>query len=147
MCSVELIPLNALNLEHMAGHSKKALAVKSIIRNEFTRHRNETDPKKVESLRNGAMQGIANYLLVESLNRLKRKSYQKENPVELPLDPAQAEQFNLTEEDIKALKESAAANAAAAAAAKAAAKDTSDLSSVSSSSSSGANSSGSGQSQ
>jgi hypothetical protein len=56
----------------MAGQSSKAIKVKALLREEFRKNALETDPEKIEDLRNQAMLGLANYLTVESLSRLKR---------------------------------------------------------------------------
>jgi len=59
--------------EHMAGRSAKATAVKGLVRELFKKNATLTDPEEIEKQRNCAMQGLANYLTVESLSRLKRK--------------------------------------------------------------------------
>ncbi len=58
----------------MAGRSAKAAKVRAIVRSEFLKNKDEADPTKIETLRNTAMQGLANYLTVESLSRLKKRA-------------------------------------------------------------------------
>lgn len=43
-------------LDHMAGRSAKATRVRDIVRSEFRKHSLETEPEKIETLRNGAIQ-------------------------------------------------------------------------------------------
>ena len=75
-------------IEHMAGRSAKAQTIKGILRGEFAKNRNETDPVKIEELRGSVMQGLANYLTVESLSRLKRKGPDMSKLKPMELNPA-----------------------------------------------------------
>ncbi len=59
----------------MAGRSAKAIRVRDIVRTEFRKNANETDPQKIEQLRNAAIQGLANYLTIDSVSKLQRKHF------------------------------------------------------------------------
>jgi hypothetical protein len=63
----------------MAGRSAKAIRVRDIVRIEFRKNSVETDPEKIENLRNSAIQGLANYLTIESVSKLKRKQFTETN--------------------------------------------------------------------
>jgi hypothetical protein len=56
-------------VEHIAGRSKKGQALKGLIRNEFQKNLQLSDPVVVETLKSNAIRGLANYLMMESANK------------------------------------------------------------------------------
>lgn len=60
-------------IDYMAGKSRKSDRLREIIRGEFEKNRNETDPQKIEVMKGGAIQGLSNYLTIESLARSGNK--------------------------------------------------------------------------
>lgn len=58
---------DCLRLAHyIASNSPKGHLLKATIRSSFKRHKNETDPVVIESLKGNAVRALANYLMVES---------------------------------------------------------------------------------
>jgi hypothetical protein len=60
-------------IDYMAGKSRKSDRLREIIRGEFEKNSTETDPQKIEQLKGSAVQGLANYLTIESLARAGNK--------------------------------------------------------------------------
>lgn len=63
-------------IDYMAGKSRKSDRLREIIRGEFEKNRNETDQEKIEQLKGCAVQGLSNYLTIESLARAGNKFMQ-----------------------------------------------------------------------
>jgi len=54
-------------IKHIApGHSPKSIALHKMVRTEFSKHKDVTDPATVEALKSGAVRALANYMLFES---------------------------------------------------------------------------------
>mmetsp|Transcript_6568 Transcript_6568/g.9929 ORF Transcript_6568/g.9929 Transcript_6568/m.9929 type:complete len:97 (+) Transcript_6568:38-328(+) len=69
-------------ITHIASKSSKASAIRSIVRNEFKKNKDVTDPKHVEVLKGSATRALSNYLFYESGmkdKKLKPKMEEKLN--------------------------------------------------------------------
>lgn len=54
-------------VNHIApGSSPKGLALRSVVKLEFSKNKNEKDEDKIESLKAGAIRALSNYMLYES---------------------------------------------------------------------------------
>jgi len=54
-------------VRHIApGHSPKSTALRTTVRTQFEKHRNETDPTIIEAQKANAVRALANYMLFES---------------------------------------------------------------------------------
>ena len=54
---------------HIGGDSPKGIALKQLVKDGFHKHKGETDPAKIEQLREDATRALSNYLVMKSLNR------------------------------------------------------------------------------
>lgn len=54
---------------HIAGNSKKARNIKSIVRSEFRKNADIVDPVRIEALKSNAVRGLANYLMIKSIDK------------------------------------------------------------------------------
>mmetsp|Transcript_14954 Transcript_14954/g.16186 ORF Transcript_14954/g.16186 Transcript_14954/m.16186 type:complete len:110 (+) Transcript_14954:33-362(+) len=59
-------------VQHIAGKSKKGQSLRGIIRNEFRKNMQVSDPALIENLKSNAIRGLANYLMIESTAKDKR---------------------------------------------------------------------------
>ena len=54
-------------VRHIApGSSPKGFALRTMVRGEFAKHKDEKDEAKIESLKAGAIRALSNYMLYES---------------------------------------------------------------------------------
>mmetsp|Transcript_26359 Transcript_26359/g.38930 ORF Transcript_26359/g.38930 Transcript_26359/m.38930 type:complete len:100 (+) Transcript_26359:133-432(+) len=54
-------------VRHIApGHSGKSTALRTMVRSQFEKSRNEKDPATIENLKANAVRGLSNYMLYES---------------------------------------------------------------------------------
>ncbi len=54
-------------IRHIApGSSPKGLALRTMVRGEFGKHKDEKDESKIEALKAGAIRALSNYMLYES---------------------------------------------------------------------------------
>lgn len=54
-------------IRHIApGSSPKGLALRTMVRGEFGKHKDEKDETKIEALKAGAIRALSNYMLYES---------------------------------------------------------------------------------
>lgn len=54
-------------VRHIApGSSPKGFALRSMVRGEFSKHKDEKDEDKIEALKAGAIRALSNYMLYES---------------------------------------------------------------------------------
>jgi len=54
-------------VRHIApGSSPKAIALRTMVRGEFAKNKDETDEAKIEALKAGAIRALSNYMLYES---------------------------------------------------------------------------------
>ncbi|KAL4505287.1 hypothetical protein ABPG72_016354 [Tetrahymena utriculariae] len=64
----------------MVKDQHKIFAVRSVLRKEFEKNKEETDAQKIEALRNNAIRGISNYMIYliksEYLKNPNKKEYQ-----------------------------------------------------------------------
>ncbi|GAB9473238.1 hypothetical protein Gpo141_00010393 [Globisporangium polare] len=78
--------------KHIGGTSKKGSAIKSLIRREFEKARDETDPEKIEGLKTNAIRGLSNYLVLANSSKDKQlQNAMKTQQPEAASGPAQAE--------------------------------------------------------
>ena len=57
-------------VKHIApGDSAKSIAMKTMVRTEFVKNRNEKDEAKIEVQKGAAVRALANYMLYESGNK------------------------------------------------------------------------------
>lgn len=64
-------------ISHVAGKSKKALAIRKVVSSEFKKNKKVSDPEMIDALKSNAIRGLANYLMIESSQkdeRLKEKA-------------------------------------------------------------------------
>mmetsp|Transcript_968 Transcript_968/g.2873 ORF Transcript_968/g.2873 Transcript_968/m.2873 type:complete len:83 (-) Transcript_968:83-331(-) len=54
---------------HIGGRSAKGLQLRAIARDAFRKHKNETDPQRIEQLRADAVRALSNYLVMKTLKR------------------------------------------------------------------------------
>jgi hypothetical protein len=60
-------------VQHMAGaRSKKATQLKLIVRSEFRKNANVTDPERIDALKANAVRALANYLMLEASSKDSR---------------------------------------------------------------------------
>ncbi len=60
-------------VDHVAGKSRKAEAMKVLVRKEFRKNADEIDPDKITQMKQRAQKGIQNYLALEAVSKLKPK--------------------------------------------------------------------------
>lgn len=53
-------------VNHVGGNSAKGKQLRKVVRIEFLKNKNETDEKKINSLKNNAVRALTNYLMMES---------------------------------------------------------------------------------
>mmetsp|Transcript_204 Transcript_204/g.252 ORF Transcript_204/g.252 Transcript_204/m.252 type:complete len:100 (-) Transcript_204:307-606(-) len=54
-------------VRHIApGHTGKSMALRTMVRSQFEKSRNEKDPAAIENLKANAVRGLSNYMLYES---------------------------------------------------------------------------------
>lgn len=56
-------------VQHIAGKSKKGENIRQIVRREFQKNAELTDPVKIDQLKSNAVRGLANYLMIESTSK------------------------------------------------------------------------------
>jgi len=56
-------------IKYVAGDSAKGRQMRLMVGGEFRRHKDETDPEKIEELRFNAIRGLSNYLLFEAASK------------------------------------------------------------------------------
>ncbi|DAZ97218.1 TPA: hypothetical protein N0F65_003849 [Lagenidium giganteum] len=80
--------------KHIGGKSKKGIAIRTLVRREFEKGRDETDPEKIEALKANAVRGLSNYLVLANSSKDKNlrdaMKDQQRRPTE-DAGPAQAE--------------------------------------------------------
>jgi len=53
-------------IKHIAGDSPKAQNIRNVVRQEFRRNANETNPETIENLKFNAVRGLSNYLVYQA---------------------------------------------------------------------------------
>uniref|UniRef100_A0A7S3PD97 Complex 1 LYR protein domain-containing protein n=1 Tax=Aplanochytrium stocchinoi TaxID=215587 RepID=A0A7S3PD97_9STRA len=69
-------------IKHIAGESPKAHNIRNVVRQEFRRNSNVTDPQKIEDLKFNAVRGLSNYLVYQAAmkdEQIQRKIKEWEN--------------------------------------------------------------------
>jgi hypothetical protein len=59
-------------IRHIAGKSKKGVALQKIVYGEFKKNALVKDPTLLEGLKSNAVRGLANYLIIESTGKDSR---------------------------------------------------------------------------
>jgi molybdenum cofactor biosynthesis enzyme len=77
---------------HIAGNSKKARNIKSIVRSEFRKNAGITDPVHIEALKSNAVRGLANYLMIKSIDKDAKFKERSAAYVQSTLDSIEADE-------------------------------------------------------
>lgn len=59
-------------VNHIAGKSKKGVALRKIVKGEFVKNAKVGDPVRIDALKSNAIRALANYLMMESANKDKK---------------------------------------------------------------------------